>query len=146
MQVFRSSPDDHVAVVGWSLRVLLLTVDPRGAQGAVGARVAGFGGRVEAQDELFTALAAIIDDPTGYDLFVMECDGLGGLEAGRRAVALLGQAARPITSILIGADCGEQCFPDARTMPIELRAPLSGVAMRVALDHATRDRRIWAAA
>lgn len=122
---------------------MLLTGDAALDSGRVAQRIAGFGGRVEAEGEMFAALSAVLDDPAGYGLFIMECDDLGGLDAGRRAVTLLAQSARPIATILISRECGEQVFPEDRSAPILLRAPLSAVALRVAMEHAVRDLRFW---
>lgn len=143
MQVFRTSAQDGCALVGLGLRVLLLSA---AAESATARRLAGFGGRVETEAEMFAALSAMIDDPAGYGLFVMECDAFGGLDAGRRAVALLGQDARRIPAILIGAEVGTQVFPEEPGQAVELRAPVSAVALRVAMEHAARGRLVWQAA
>lgn len=68
------------------MRVLFLTADQ---DSPLEARIAGLGGAVEIETEVYSALAAMIDDPMGYGLFVMDCDGLGGIEAGERAAITL---------------------------------------------------------
>ncbi|MFT4151131.1 MAG: hypothetical protein QM656_13115 [Paracoccaceae bacterium] len=142
MQFFRTPEGEQATLVGWGLRVMLLTADRAGAEGATARRLSGAGGRVEAEGEMFAALSAVIDDPAGYGLVVIECDGFGGLEAGHRAHKLLRQAGLQIAVVLIGTDCVEQRFPEDSTLPTELRAPLTGVALRVALEHVTRYRRL----
>ena len=145
MQMFR--PMDHeAALVGWGVRVLMLA--QAGSPGAEAAtrRLAGFGGRVETQEELFAALEALIDDPSGYGLFVMDCDAFGGLSAGRKAFTLLRGAHAQLPVILISRECVTQSFPEDRSEPILLRSPLSAVSMRVGFEHALRDRLLWRAA
>jgi hypothetical protein len=85
----------------------------------------------------------MIDDPTGWGVFVMDCDAFGGLEAGRRAHAMLGQVVERIPAILISSDCVQQLFPEGRVAPVELRGPASAVAIRVGMEHALRGRLAW---
>ena len=145
MQVFRA--EDHEAeLVGWGVRVLMLS-DPKATTTEnTLRRVAGFGGSVDHHDETFAALEAAIDDPAGYGLFIMLCDDFGGLEAGHRAFQLLRGAGCRVPVILISAAVSEQCFPEDRSAPILLRSPLSAVSMRVGFEHALRERLIWQAA
>ena len=96
--------------------------------------IAALGGTVEQEDEMFTALSAVIDDPTGYGLFVMDCDGYGGLAAGRTAFAMLGGLTERIAVILIADDCPAQSISDDRAAPMLLRPPLSSAALEQALS------------
>lgn len=143
MQMIRAKLSD-AEPVAWGVRVLLVA-DPAGVAQAL-PRVTGLGGAVEAVDELFTGLEAVIDDPAGYGLFVMVCDDLGGLEAGQRAFALLRAAGCRMPVILASSDCAAQVFPDDYDAPVILRAPLSAVALRLGFEHALRDRLLWRAA
>lgn len=138
MQVIRSIETEDATLVGWGIRVLLLSSG--GEHGLTSRRLAALGGRVEVEEELFAALSAVIDDPAGYALFVIDCDDIGGLEAGKRAVQMLGDVARRVPVILVSRDCGEQRFPNDRSAPTLLRAPLSSVALRVGFEHALHDR------
>ena len=140
MQVFRSVEQENATLVGWGIRVLLLSSE--GESGLTSRRLAALGGQVEVEDELFSALSAVIDDPAGYALFVLDCDGpnVGGLEAGRRAVQMLGEVAQRVPVILVSKECGEQRFPNDRSAPTVLRAPLSSVSLRVGFEHALHDR------
>ncbi|MEH7830051.1 hypothetical protein [Gemmobacter denitrificans] len=145
MQLFR--PEDHdAALVGWGVRVLLLAETGSRAAEAVSMRIAGFGGLPEAQGEMFAALETLIDDPAGYGLFVMDCETFGGLDAGRRAFAILRAAGCQVPVILVSTECSTQSFPDDRSAPILLRSPLSAVSMRVGFEHALRERMMWQAA
>ena len=138
MQVFRSFDPQNAAVAGWGIRVLLL--GENAMEGRAVRHLASLGSSVETTDELYTALSAVIDDPVGYGLFVIDCDGIGGLEAGRKAVQVLNGADSKVPVILVSKECGEQIFPQDRRAPTMLRAPLSSVAMRVGFEHALRDR------
>ena len=138
MQVIRSLEREDATLVGWGVRVLLLSIE--GQAGLTGRRLASIGGRVEAVSELYEALSALIDDPSGYALFVVDCDGVGGIDAVRAGLQKLGGDVGRVPVILVSRDCREQRFPDDRTCPTILRAPLSSVALRVGFEHALRDR------
>lgn len=129
--------------VGWGVRVLMLN---DGADDSAQERLVGLGGQVDIETELYTALATMIDDPRGYALFVMDVDAFGGIEAGLRAFSMLRAADIRIPVILVGRDCGRQVFPEERSAPIMLQAPLSMVSLRVGYEHALHDREIWRAA
>ena len=143
MKHLRAVKSEKATLVGWGVRVLMLAdgVD-RGAE----ERLVGLGGKVDTETELYTALAAMMDDPLGYGLFVMDTDAFGGIEAGLRAFQMLRAADVRIPVILVGKDCGRQVFPEERSAPILLQAPVSMVSMRVGFEHALHDRIIWRAA
>lgn len=145
MQFFRA--DSHDAeLVGWGVRVLMVS-DPRAAATEnVMRRVSGFGGLVDHQDELYAGIGSMIDDPNGYGLFIMLCDEMGGLEAGQKAHAHLRASKCTAPVILVSSEVSAQCFPEDRSAPILLRSPLSAVSMRVGFEHALRERMIWQAA
>lgn len=143
MQITHSFDEAEALVVGWGVRVMLLTAQP---EGLVARRLAGLGGTIEAETEFYAGLSAMIDDPVGYGLFVMECDGLGGAEAGARAQATLAAVNSRIPAILISTEFTAQVFPQGREAPVCLRAPLSAVSLRVGFEHALRDRLMWHAA
>lgn len=138
MQLIRSFEHENAALVGWGVRVMLLTAE--GPEGATARRLAGLGGLVETSPEMFAALSALIDDPAGYGLFVVDCDAFGGLEAGHKAFAMLGDQTARLPVILVSRTCPQQTFPDDRRAPTVLRAPLSAVSLRVGFEHALRDR------
>jgi CheY-like chemotaxis protein len=146
MQMFRTVERNDVTLVGWGVRVLLLSTE--GEAGPIARRLAGLGGKVEVADELFAALAEVLDDPAGYALFVVDCDsdGVGGLEAAQRAVQMLGGAMARVPVILVSRECHQQQFPQDRSQATQLRAPLSAVSLKVGFEHALRDRLIYQAA
>ena len=143
MQHLRAVRNDTVSQAAFGLRVLMLN---DGSDDAARDRLVGLGGRVDTETELYTALAAMIDDPLGYGLFVMDTDAFGGLEGGLRAFQVLRAADVRVPVILVGSDCSKQVFPDERSAPILLQAPLSMVSLRVGFEHALHDRVIWRAA
>ena len=137
MQLVRSFDQSHAAQVGFGIRVLLVTAD---LQSPVRQKLAGLGSLVELTADLFQGLESAIDDPADYGLFVIDCDSIGGLAAGRRAFSMLGEVARRLPVILISGDCQQQQFPEDRSSAVVLRAPLSAVSLRVGFEHALRDR------
>lgn len=143
MKHLRAVKNETAWVVGRGVRVLMLS---DGSDPAARARLVELGSQIDAETELYTALAAMIDDPLGYALFVMDVDAFGGMEAGLRAVSMLRVAEVRIPVILVGRDCGRQVFPEERSAPIVLQAPLSLVSLRVGFEHALHERAIWRAA
>ena len=146
MQVIRSLEQENAAMVGRADRVLLLTSE--GEAGMMGRRLAGLGARVEVVDELFSAMSDLIDDPAGYAMFVVDCDSasVGGLEAAQRAIKMLGDVAQRVSVILVSSECHDQRFPQDRTAPVVLRAPMSAVSLKVGFEHALRERFLHQAA
>ncbi|MBL4926585.1 hypothetical protein [Fuscibacter oryzae] len=138
MQILRGLEQESSSPVGFGLHVLLVAA--QSADHTIAHRLAGLGGIIERQDELYSALDAIIESPRDYGLVVIDCDSFGGLERGQRAVGLLGEAVGKVPVILVSRECAHQQFPQDRAMATVLRAPLSAVAMRVGFEHALRDR------
>lgn len=140
MQMFRTLELDQAARVGWGVRVLLAS--PTGLTGRLAMRLAGLGGLVEVEPQLFDALSFLTEDPRGAQMLVIDCDAYGGVEAGRRAIALLAGQVPGLQVVLVAANCPEQVFPTDRALPIMLRAPVSAVALRVAFETAFQGRRV----
>ncbi|MFZ1469156.1 MAG: hypothetical protein WAT09_09270 [Paracoccaceae bacterium] len=143
MQITHNFDQGAALPVGWGVRVLFLTAQD---DSPLMARISGMGGTVDLETEVYAALSAMIDDPMGYGLFVMDCDGLGGIEAGERAAATLVAVNSRVPVILVSQDQASQVFPQDKTAPVRLRAPLSAVSLRVGFEHALRDRLMWLAA
>lgn len=136
MQYSHAFDASEAMAVGWGVRVMLLSA----AETAVADRLAGLGAQVEREAEFYTAMSAIIDDPSGFGLLVVECDTLGGVEAGRRAAATLAAVQSRVPVLLISSAFQTQVFPESRQGAVCLRAPLSSVALRVGFEHALRGR------
>ncbi|PZR00360.1 MAG: hypothetical protein DI533_07225 [Cereibacter sphaeroides] len=140
MHAFRIDKSQVSGLVGLGARVLLLASD---TDVGLQRQIAGMGGRIDREDEMYAGLSALMDDPAGWDLFVMACDGFGGLEAGLRAHGMLGAVAQRVRTILISAECGRQTFPEEMAQPILLRGPVSTVSLRVGMEHALRGKLNW---
>lgn len=140
MQAFHDFDHGTALPVGWGVRILALSAS---AKDPMVTRLSALGGPIETETELYAALSALIDDPSGYGLFVMNCDGLGGAEAGHRAMATLAAVGSRVPVILISAEHQQQQFPQSREAAVCLRAPLSAVSLRVGFEHALRGRLLW---
>ncbi len=143
MQHLRAVKSEKVRPVGDGVRVLVLN---DGSDLATRERLLELGGRVDIETELYTALSQLMDDPLGYGIFIMDVDTFGGVETGLRAFRMLRAADVRIPIILVGRGFLAQAFPEERSAPILLRAPLSMVSLRVGFEHALQDRMMWRAA
>ncbi len=137
MQVVRSFDQERATSVGRPLRAMLVA----GTEGDISEkRLVGAGVQVRRAGDPYTAMSAVMDDPGFYDMLVVECDGLGGEAEARRIMKLMGETMLRVPVILVTRECQTQSFALERHEPTILRAPLSAVSMRVALDHVMRDR------
>lgn len=146
MQIIRQIEQDKASLVGWGVKVLLLAPDYGDRDGKVAVRIAGLGGIVEQETDFYAALDALEGHHSGYGLFVMEADAYGGLDGARQMIAQLRRTDPRIPVILVASDCEQQTFPSDDRLPVELRAPLSAVALRVGFEHAMRHRLVFQAA
>lgn len=146
MQVFRSFEQADHAMVGRAVRVLLVSTE--GEAGPTARKLAALGAKVDVLAEVYEALSEVIDDPFGYALLVVDCDNcnLPNLHAAQHAVKKLGDVAQRVSVILVSSECRDQRFPSDRAQPIELRAPLSSVSLKVGYEHALRERFLYQAA
>ena len=71
---------------------------------------------------------------------------LVGLRRRNRRCGLLGETAHRVSVILVSAECRDQRFPQERSAPVVLRAPLSAVSLKVGFEHALRERLLYQAA
>lgn len=118
-------------------RVMLLTPD---RDGVSAARLGRYGCSVETEGELFAALSGMIDDPMGYDLFVMDCDAFGGIPAAERAIATLIAAGARMRVILISAEFDAPAYPLGLRSVVSLPAHVSETGFVMGIDHVMRDR------
>lgn len=138
MNLFRKIDTAEASVVGFGVRTVLISVEGIGS--AAVSKLAGLGSILECRDELYSGLELVMDDPADYGLVVIDCDGLGGLAAGKRAHAMLKVTDRCIPVVLLSNECQDQVFPSSRYEPVVLRKPLSAVSLRVGFEHALRER------
>lgn len=139
MQLIHAFPH-QARLAGAGIRVLLLSGE--GEAGPIARRLMTMGATVETRAELYTALSDILDDPQDAGLFVVDCDTTNAenIESARRSLRILSETGKHIPVILISQFCARQSFPEDRFQPVELRAPLSAVSLKVGFEHALRDR------
>ncbi|MDM7933093.1 hypothetical protein [Tabrizicola sp.] len=116
---------------------MLLTDRPEGPSAQ---RLAMYGCLVDVEDEVYAALASILDDPMGYDLFVMDCDAFGGIDAAERAIATLIAADARMRVILISQEFDIPAYPMGIRTAVCLPDPVSEAGFRRGFDHVLRDR------
>lgn len=107
---------------------------------AISSHIAALGGRIEYVDELYSGLEAIINDPNGYSLCVIDCDSTGGLLVARSATKMLFDSLQRVPIVLISTECRQSEFPDLRGRPVVLRGPVGKSTLRLGLEHALRDK------
>ena len=139
MRIVASFEDRRIASRAFGVRVMLLTNDP---EGPAARRLVEFGSQVDCEADFYTAMGNIIDDPMGYDLFVMECDAFGGVEAGERAVATLIASDARMRVMLISGEFDTACYPMGRRTAVCLPSPIEDESLRFGFDHALRDRQV----
>jgi hypothetical protein len=118
-------------------RVLLLTDRPDGESAR---RLSGYGSLVETEGQLARALTAVLDDPLGFDLFVMDCDAFGGIAAGERAIATLIANDARMRVMLVSQEFDEPAYPLGRRTAVCLPARTSEESFRRGFVHVLRDR------
>ena len=137
MQLFARIDERPPAQHPGGVRVMLLTHRPDGASAR---RLAQYGSLVEAAGEIYEALSAMLDDPMGYDLFVMECDAFGGIPAAERAIATLIAADARMRVILVSGEFDTPAYPMGRRTAVCLPEQVSDAGFRQGFDHVLRDR------
>jgi hypothetical protein len=119
------------------VRVLLLS-DVE--DGLTASRLVGCGSHVDVEDALDAALKRLCRDPIGYDLFVMDCDGYGGLSGGERAVSSLIAAAARMRVMLVSSDFDAPALPGGRRSAVCLPVAAGDEDFRKGYQHVLRDR------
>lgn len=118
-------------------RVMLLTDRP---EGRTACRLASYDCLVEIEDEFYAALSGLLDDPMGYDLFVMDCDAFGGVLAAERAIATLIAADARMRVMLLSSEFDIPAYPLGRRSAVCLPDAVSEAGFRQGFDHVLRDR------
>lgn len=137
MQTFPGIDGQGPAPYVLGVRVMLLTDRP---EGDCAQRLAGYGSLVEIEGELPAALATVLDDPLGFDLFVMDCDAFGGIVAAERAIATLVAAEARMRVMLVSREFDEPAYPLGRRTAVCLPDPVSEPGFRRGFEHVLRDR------
>ena len=137
MQTATRSRSTAFSAQAMGVRVLLLS-GIRG--GGTACRLVRCGSHVDVAETLELAMDRLCSDRMGYDLFVMDCDGYGGIAGGERAVASLIAAEARMRVMLVSRDFDEPSLPFGRRTAVCLPAAIGEDDFRRGLDHALRDR------
>jgi hypothetical protein len=137
MQTFVDTSQKQVYAHTFGVRVMLLTDQP---QGDTARKLASFGSLVDIESTLDAALSGMLDDPMGYDLFVMDCDGFDGLDGAEQAIASLIAAQARMRVMLVCSGFDEPTYPLGRRTAVCLPVSIPDEGFRRGFDHALRDR------
>jgi hypothetical protein len=137
VQTFIQTGRQRVQAHTLGVRVMLLTDF---AEGRTGQRLADYGSTVDVCEDLEEAVAAILDDPFGYDLFVMECDGFGGITGAEQAIAALIAGEAKMRVMLVSREFDVPAYPLGRRTAVCLPEDVSDASFRIGFDHVLRDR------
>lgn len=137
MQTFIQTGRQQLQTHTLGVRVMLLTDH---SEGRTARRLADYGSVVDVSDELEDAVATILDDPFGYDLFVMECDGFGGIAGAEQAIAALIAGDAKMRVMLVSTEFDVPAYPLGRRTAVCLPQNVSDASFRIGFDHVLRDR------
>lgn len=137
MQTFIQTNRQPVQPHTLGVRVMLLSDQ---AVGSTARRLADLGSVVDLADDLDEALAVILEDPFGYDLFVMDCDGFGGVAGAEQAIAALIAGAAKMRVMLVSGEFEVPAYPLGRRTAVCLPDDVSDASFRIGFDHVLRDR------
>lgn len=137
MQTFIQTDRQKIAPHTLGARVMLLTDQ---SDGRTGQRLADFGSLVDTVDDLEDAVSTILDDRFGYDLFVMDCDGFGGIAGAERAISSLIAGDAKMRVMLISREFDVPVYPLGRRTAVCLPEEVSDASFRIGFDHVLRDR------
>lgn len=137
MQTFIQTSRQPVHPHSHGVRVMLLTEH---AEGRTVQRLADYGSVVDVSDALDEAVAAILDDPFGYDLFVMDCDGFGGIFGAEQAISALIAGDAKMRVMLVSREFDVPAYPLGRRTAVCLPEDVSDASFRIGFDHVLRDR------
>jgi len=121
----------------FGVRVMLLTDRP---DGQTARRLAGCGSLIDIETTLESALSGLLDDPMGYDLFVMDCDGFGGISGGEHAIAALIAAEARMRVMLVSGEFDVPAYPLGLRTAVCLPTEVQDEGFRRGFHHVLRDR------
>jgi hypothetical protein len=137
VQIYARTDGQVAAHRGPAVRVMLLTDRP---DGVTARRLVSYGSLVDVEERLEDAVAGIVGDAIGYDLFVMDCDAFGGLAGAENAVASLISAQARMRIMLISGDFDVPAYPMGLRSAVSLPETTPEPLFRRGYDHALRDR------
>ena len=119
------------------LRVMLLSEN---RDGPTAQRLAEYGSLVDVHRDVDLALSGIVTDPIGYDLVVMDCDGIGGVDGAEAVIAALIAADARMRVILVSQEFDKPAYPFGLRAAVCLPASVPDEGFRQGFDHVLRDR------
>lgn len=137
MRTFIQTNRQTVAPHTLGVRVLLLTDR---AESQTGQRLSEYGSLVDTCHDLEAAVRAVLGDRFGYDLFVMDCDGFGGIAGAEQAISALIAGDAKMRVMLISCEFDVPVYPLGRRTAVCLPEDVSGPSFRIGFDHVLRDR------
>ncbi|NHB76154.1 hypothetical protein [Rhodobacter calidifons] len=137
MQTFIQTDRQVFASHTLGVRVMLLSDR---ADSLTARRLTGYGSHVDIAGALEAAVAAILNDRFGYDLFVMDCDGFGGVAGAEQAIAALIAGDAKMRVMLISREFDVPVYPLGRRTAVCLPEDVSDESFRIGFDHVLRDR------
>ena len=137
MQTFIQTDRQQVKQHTLGVRVMLLSDH---SAGPTARRLADYGCLVDLSDDPAEAVGAILEDPFGYDLFVMDCDGFGGTAGAEQAIAALIAGDAKMRVMLVSQDFDVPAYPLGRRTAVCLPGDVSEASFRIGFDHVLRDR------
>lgn len=137
MQTFIQTDRQPLKSHTLGVRVMLLSDT---SDSLTARRLADYGSVVDMADDLDEAVAAILEDRFGYDLFVMECDGFGGIAGAERAISALIAGDAKMRVMLVSREFDVPAYPLGRRTAVCLPEDVSEASFRIGFDHVLRDR------
>lgn len=137
MQTFIQTNRHPVQPHTLGVRVMLLTDHQDGRTARL---LAQYGSVVDIAEQLDEAIATVLEDSLGYDLFVMDCDGFGGIAGAEQAVAALIAGEAKMRVMLVSREFDVPAYPLGRRTAVCLPEDVSDASFRIGFDHVLRDR------
>jgi hypothetical protein len=138
MQFFHPIAQDDAALVGFGLAVMLVAPNGAPTTEQKAGRLAGLGCTITVEPNVRRAQAAMASGQ--HDLLVIDAEATGGLTAALSVLSSMRRSGIETRAIIVSHGVKEQTFPVDPMEPILLRAPMSAVGVRVAVEYALRDR------
>jgi hypothetical protein len=137
VRTFIQTNRQAVATHTMGVRVLLLSDH---SESRTGQRLAEYGGLVDTVEGLTDAVQAALSDRFGYDLFVMDCDGFGGIAGAEQAISALIAGDAKMRVMLVSREFDVPVYPLGRRTAVCLPDDVSEASFRIGFDHVLRDR------
>lgn len=136
MQFFKPITQEETALVGFGLAVMMVAPPGAAATEQKTGRLAGLGCTITLEPDVAGAISALCEG--GQDLVVIDAEAVGGLYTAQSIVSLMRRGGADMPAIIVSQGLHQQTFPEDPAEPVILRAPLSAVGLRVAIEFALR--------